>query len=58
MKEVLAYYRPQIEASDILDRLQLNEAVLWSVPIGKKNIDNGYQLFRFDGVSEGHHGEI
>ena len=42
MKEVLAYYRPQIEASDILDRLQLNAGSYFVVSAHREeNIDNG-----------------
>lgn len=41
MKEVLTYYRPQIEASDILDRLQLNAGCYFVVSAHREeNIDS------------------
>jgi UDP-N-acetylglucosamine 2-epimerase (non-hydrolysing) len=41
MKEVLTYYRPQIEASDILDRLQLEAGRYFVVSAHREeNIDN------------------
>jgi UDP-N-acetylglucosamine 2-epimerase (non-hydrolysing) len=41
MKEVLTYYRPQIEASDILDRLQLEAGCYFVVSAHREeNIDN------------------
>jgi UDP-N-acetylglucosamine 2-epimerase (non-hydrolysing) len=41
MKEVLIYYRPQIEASDILDRLQLDAGRYFVVSAHREeNIDN------------------
>ena len=41
MKEILTYYRPQIEASDILDRLQLAAGCYFLVSAHREeNIDN------------------